>query len=74
MKGEKIKAGDLKFVSMHILPASGSSDAPSRYTTRPAVEARLVQLEKSWWEYIPESDIVIEKDVVTENIGLAALV
>ena len=65
MKGEELKAGDLKILIMYILPASGSSDAPSRYTTRPAIEARLAQLEKSWREYIPESDIVIDPDVVT---------
>ena len=68
MKGEQIKVGDLKLVIMYILPASGLFDAPSIYTTRSAIEARLAQLEKIWWEYIAESDIVIELDVATEDI------
>ena len=59
---------------MYVLPASGLSDAPSRYTTKPAIEAELAQLEKSWWEYISESDIVIELDVVTEDIRLIVIV
>ena len=68
MKGRQIKEGDLKTVIMYVLPASGLSDAPSRYTTRPAIEAKLAQLEKTWWKYIPESDIVIEADEVTEGM------
>ena len=33
---------------MYLLPASGSSDIPSRYTARPSTEARIAQLEKIW--------------------------
>ena len=73
-KGEQIKAGDLKLVIIYVLPVSGFPDTSSRYTTRPSIEARLAQLERIWCEYIPESDIIIEPDVVTEDVGLTVLV
>ena len=54
MKGEVLRASDLKNVIMFVLPLTGATEAPSQYTTRPLIEERLARLEKGWWEYIPD--------------------
>ena len=53
LKGEPLNGADLKAVIKYVLPTSGSKEAPSRFTTRRAIEDKLKSLERKWWEYIP---------------------
>ena len=73
MKGEVLRASDLKNVIMFVLPLTGATEAPSQYTTRPMIEERLARLEKSWWEYIPDVIAVEinEDEDDTEDVALA---
>ena len=43
----------MKYVIMYVLPSSGCTEAPSRYSTRPLINTRLAQLDKHWSDYIP---------------------
>ena len=72
IKGEALLASDLKNIIMFVLPLTGSSDAPSQYTTRPMIEERLTRLEKSWWEYIPDV-VAVEINNNEDNIEVDAL-
>ena len=57
---------------MFVLPLSGATEALSQYTTRPWIEERLAQLEKSWWEYIPDV-IAVEINENEDDIEVDAL-
>ena len=72
IKGEALRASDLKNVIMFVLPLTGATEAPSQYQTRPMIEERLNRLEKSWWEYIPDV-IAMEINDHEDNIEVDAL-
>ena len=72
IKGEALRASDLKNVIMFVLPLTGATEAPSQYSTRPMIEERLNRLEKSWWEYIPDV-IAMEINDHEDNIEVDAL-
>ena len=54
LRGETLTAKEFKAVIMFVLPASGSNDAPSQFSTKKKIEERLSKLDKQWWEYIPQ--------------------
>ena len=57
LRGEKLGVKDLKAIIMFVIPASGSTEAPSLFNTRHKMMERLSLLEKDWWEYLPEPEL-----------------
>ena len=62
---------DLKSVIMYVIAASGSSDNPYQYSTGVLIKARLAELDKDWWEYIPED---AQEAVEEDEIGIEATI
>ena len=71
LKGEKLMVSDLKSVIMYVIAASGSSDKPYQYSTGVLIKARLAELDKDWWEYIPED---AQEAVEEDEIGIEATI
>ena len=68
LRGKKLMVSDIKSVIMYIIAASGSSDKPYQYSTWVLIKARLAELDKDWWGYIPEDaqEAVEEDEIIIE--------
>ena len=71
LKGEKLMVSDLKSVIMYVIAAPGSSNKPYQYSTGVLIKARLAELDKDWWEYIPED---AQEAVEEDEIGIEATI
>ena len=54
-QGWNISGGKMKQVILYVLLAAGCTEAPSRYYTIPLINTILAQLDKHWYQFIPDT-------------------
>ena len=56
---------------MDVIAESGLSDKQYQYSTGVLIKARLAELDKDWWEYIPED---AQEALEEDEIGIEATI